>query len=195
MHLTIPGFPIAKARPRFSGGGRVFDKQKKERNFFRCIVQQQLAKKRILSLVSGVCSAEIIFHTPMPMTWSQKRKECENGNLDPTRPDVDNYLKFTLDGLNELVYADDNQVAEIYCKKMYSKNPRTEIYISSGDSEMIKEHALTVKGEIKIEDLDYMVKKANRLGTKGRKVVRVYTEQDNEGHHYYFDCEQTREMP
>lgn len=52
---------------------------------------------------------------------------------------------------------------------------------------MLNEHAITYRERITIADLDYMVKKANRLGKCGRDVVRVYQEEDNEGIHVYFE--------
>jgi hypothetical protein len=52
---------------------------------------------------------------------------------------------------------------------------------------MLKEHAITYRERITITDLDYMVKKANRLGKSGRDVIRVYQEEDDEGVHVYFE--------
>lgn len=54
---------------------------------------------------------------------------------------------------------------------------------------MIKEHAKTVKELITLEDLDYMVKKANLLGLKNRQLFRVFSEEDAEGKHIYFEVE------
>ena len=62
---------------------------------------------------------------------------------------------------------------------------------------MLHEHAITYKDRLSISDLDYIVKKANKLGRSGRDIVRVHEELDNEGVHVYFDvmgmkCEQRR---
>lgn len=54
---------------------------------------------------------------------------------------------------------------------------------------MINEHAITFKGEITIEELGYMVKKANRIGKSGRDLVRVFIQEDEEGKHVYFEVE------
>ena len=54
---------------------------------------------------------------------------------------------------------------------------------------MITEHALTVKEEMTASQLEYLVKKANKLGKLGRDVVRVYSQEDGEGKHIYFECE------
>ncbi len=52
---------------------------------------------------------------------------------------------------------------------------------------MLHEHAITYKDRLSIADLDYIVKKANRLGRSGRDVIRVHEETDLEGTHVYFD--------
>ena len=54
---------------------------------------------------------------------------------------------------------------------------------------MINEHALMIKYDITLEDVNYMVRKANRLGLGKRELVRVFMQEDNEGKHYYFECE------
>ena len=62
---------------------------------------------------------------------------------------------------------------------------------------MLHEHAVTYNGRLSLADLDYIVKKANKLGRSGREVIRVHEESDDEGTHVYFDvtgmkCEQRR---
>ncbi len=52
---------------------------------------------------------------------------------------------------------------------------------------MLNEHAITYKERLTVSDLDYMIKKSNRLGRVGRDVVRVYQQEDNEGIHVYFE--------
>lgn len=52
---------------------------------------------------------------------------------------------------------------------------------------MLNEHAITYIDKISMKDLDYLVKKANRLGKSGREVVRVYQQEDSEGCHVYFE--------
>ncbi|MFI0477757.1 MAG: hypothetical protein ACH349_01340 [Candidatus Rhabdochlamydia sp.] len=52
---------------------------------------------------------------------------------------------------------------------------------------MLNEHAITYTEKISMKDLEYLVKKANRLGSKSREIVRVYQEEDSEGYHVYFE--------
>jgi hypothetical protein len=62
---------------------------------------------------------------------------------------------------------------------------------------MLNEHAITYQDQLSIADLDYITKKANKLGKSGREIIRVYEERDSDGAHVYFSvtglpCEQRR---
>lgn len=52
---------------------------------------------------------------------------------------------------------------------------------------MLHEHAITYQDRLSIADLDYIVRKANKLGKVGRDIMRVHEESDAEGTHVYFD--------
>lgn len=52
---------------------------------------------------------------------------------------------------------------------------------------MLHEHAITYQDRLSVADLDYIAKKANKLGRCGREVVRVHEETDSEGTHVYYD--------
>lgn len=52
---------------------------------------------------------------------------------------------------------------------------------------MMTQHAITFQDRLTPDQLEYVVRKANRLGLNGRGVVRVYTQADSEGNHLYFE--------
>lgn len=52
---------------------------------------------------------------------------------------------------------------------------------------MRNEHALTYRDKITMKELDYLVKKANRLGKIDKDIVHVYQTEDAEGYHIYFE--------
>ncbi len=52
---------------------------------------------------------------------------------------------------------------------------------------MISEHAITYKNHLSLDDLNYLIKKSNRLGKSDREVMRVYEESDIDGTHIYFE--------
>lgn len=191
--IIIDGVPIAKKRPRFSRQGnrvRTFSCQKHDEAKIKWELQKQMADKQLLKCVEAPISVQMSIHTPIPKTWSQKRLKEVLGKPDITRPDIDNYAKAYLDAMNGIVYGDDNQVTELWCEKIYSDKPKVIISIFEKNRyNMIQEHASTVKKEITIEDLEYMVKKANRLGLIDRQLVRCFMQEDSEGRHIYFEVE------
>jgi hypothetical protein len=60
---------------------------------------------------------------------------------------------------------------------------------------MLHEHAITYKDRLTMADLDYMIKKSNKLGRAGREIVRVHEESDAEGNHVYFDVTGLKHEP
>lgn len=52
---------------------------------------------------------------------------------------------------------------------------------------MLHEHAVTYQGRLTMADLDYIVRKSNKLGCAGRHVIRVSQEIDPEGTHVFFE--------
>ncbi|MFO7745448.1 MAG: hypothetical protein R6V36_08695 [Psychroflexus sp.] len=58
---------------------------------------------------------------------------------------------------------------------------------------MINEHAITYKDKLSCEDLNYLAKKANKLGKLGREIARVFCQEDDEGMHVYFEVEALKE--
>lgn len=52
---------------------------------------------------------------------------------------------------------------------------------------MRHEHAITYQGRLSAADLEYIATKANKLGKRGDKIIRVQEEKDFEGTHVFFD--------
>lgn len=129
ISLTIPGKPISQARPRLCRNGHVFNPQFREKQIVSQIIATQITRQGVLSPLQGCISVEAYIHTSIPNSWSKKRLKNVLGKFDPTRPDIDNILKFYLDAMNGLVYQDDNQVTHLICEKRYSINPRVELMI------------------------------------------------------------------
>lgn len=197
MHLVIPGDPVSLSRPRFTRQGRVYDSQKQAKQIVQWIIKQQMYDKRILRPSSESLHVEVSYHTAIPNSWPQKRRNevLKKSTPDQRKPDIDNYLKFTFDTLNEFIYQDDKQITSVSAKKRYSDNPRTEIFIFKDEETMINEHAITAKDNLNLEQINYLVQKANFLGIKNRKILNVFTQEDNEGLHYYFETEPMRSQP
>jgi|GEM_PF-1465512 len=186
---TIYGPPKAKARPRAARHGdgvRVYNSQKMEMGLDRIEVMQQMRSHGHLQRLREPISVSMRFHMGGANKVQTRRL---NGRGKPNKPDIDNLAKYYLDVLNELVYDDDRFITELWCEKIFSDKPKVEIWVNPAGGKMINEHVMTVKNELSLEELNYMVRKANRLGKRDRELIRCFMEEDDEGKHYYFECE------
>ena len=133
QHFTIPGNPIAKARPRFARRGRfvmTYNDQETEEGRFLLEIKQQVKHPPTEGPVKVSCT----FYMPRPKSHYGTGKN--SGKLKPnapafhtSRPDLDNCEKFCFDCMNGIIWKDDSQIVESVAKKVYSDNPRTEIRI------------------------------------------------------------------
>jgi len=132
---------------------------------------------------------------PTSKTVRKKNTKALQGKFAFGTPkDLDNMLKFYLDVLNNIAIDDDKNICSIQCEKRYdSENPRVEIDLKPIGENMVKEHAATVVGKLSEEQLDYIIKKANRLGWSQRSISRVFTREDDEGRHIFFDVSPMQE--
>ena len=192
MHFTIDRKPQAQARHRhFKRGNTIatFDPNSSDKKAVQYDIIRQMDAKGLKRLTKAPIALEVINYTQIPQSFSQKRRKALEGQPCITKPDIDNYCKFVMDAMNGVVYEDDSCVTSLWSEKIYSANPRVELILKPYGVIMINEHAITVKGEVTLEELNYLVKKANRLGNQGRTIVRVYAQEDNEGKHIYYEVE------
>lgn len=78
-------------------------------------------------------------------------------------------------------------VKQSWSEKKYSDKAGVEIIIKPKGVLMVNEHAITITKNCSIEQIAFLVKKANRLGKSNRDIVRVYTQDDSEGSHIFFE--------
>ena len=138
MEFSIPGAPVAKARPRFSRrGGFVMtyrpSKEVAAEARLRAFVQEQMRNQHLEMLPAGaplVVSCEFDFAPPK--SWGKRRKLGCLGQPHISKPDLDNLIKFVLDALNGVVWADDRQVAAYgECVKLWTETPMTRITVET----------------------------------------------------------------
>ena len=102
IQFRIEGRPVPKGRPRFGAGGSVRTPEKTK-------------------------DAEVLIAQMASLAWRRKPSAAEFGLecafVLPTRHkvDVDNLVKTIMDGLNGVVWVDDDQVIELKAKKHYTK--------------------------------------------------------------------------
>ena len=132
MKLTFDIEPVEQARPRATRMGRgirLYDPKKVS------VYKKQLAMMCKFQYkdqpLSGQLTVNLKFYRHVQSSVSKKERKLRLiGAHRPTvKPDVDNYIKSTLDGLNGLLWEDDNQIVKIVAEKYYSDRPRIEIEV------------------------------------------------------------------
>ena len=66
-----------------------------------------------------------------PVSWSKKKRASHLGTFHTQKPDLDNLEKSFCDGLNRIAFADDSQIAEIHCRKMWGEDEGTLVMIEA----------------------------------------------------------------
>ena len=133
MKLIFEIEPVEQARPRATRMGRgirLYDLKKvsvyKKQLAMMCKFQYKQAP------LTGPLMVELNFFRHIQSSISKKERELRlSGSHRPVvKPDTDNYIKSTLDGLNGLLWEDDNQIVDLIAHKYYSDNPRVEIEVT-----------------------------------------------------------------
>ncbi|MCT3207430.1 RusA family crossover junction endodeoxyribonuclease [Limosilactobacillus reuteri] len=124
--------PVEQARPRATKtwkGIRLYDPKKvstyKKQLGMMCKFQY---KDKPLT---GPLIVSLKFYRQVQSSVSKKERELRLSGIHRpiVKPDTDNYIKSTLDGLNGLLWEDDNQIVKIVAEKYYSEHPRIEIEV------------------------------------------------------------------
>lgn len=71
--------------------------------------------------------AHLTFHVPMPKSWSKKKRKAMVNTPHQQRPDVDNYLKATMDA----VLDEDSGVYDVRASKYWAETGAIEIRINN----------------------------------------------------------------
>ena len=135
VKITIPGKPIAKARPRFVRMGKfvkTYNSQETEEGKWLHGVKDQVEEK-IEGPIAMVC--RFVFPRPKSHfgTGRNSDKLKPSAPVDHIqKPDCDNLVKFACDCLNELAYNDDCQIVQKMAVKRWARpgeDPHTFIEI------------------------------------------------------------------
>jgi Holliday junction resolvase RusA-like endonuclease len=123
ISLFVPDIAVAKGRPRFTTTGRPYTPSKTRQSEWRL---REHASGQVLRPLEGALGLEIIVMLQPP----QMPKKWVGIRLPTKRPDLDNYLKTVLDGLEGIVYKDDAQIVDIHVSKRYAWNSQPGWYIA-----------------------------------------------------------------
>lgn len=134
IKLILPIEPVAQARPRarrFGRGIRLYDPPKTA-TFKRKL--HKLAKENYHGKpLDGELEVTVIFGRSVQKSISKKERKLRLlGRHRPiVKPDLDNYIKSTLDALTGVLWVDDNAIVKLVAEKRYMEQPRIEIEVRS----------------------------------------------------------------
>ena len=145
MRIIIPGNPIAKARPKFAVRGKhamAYDSQNHIKAFakkdlsFRLeewFIVNEHARSRFKASFSDQKKVTLAFHVPFALSDSIAKRKQKLWLPDfgewHSKKDIDNFVKWSLDIANEILWHDDSQIVELHALQKYSENPCTIIEI------------------------------------------------------------------
>lgn len=136
IELVIEGEPVAKGRPKLSRYGTYTPKKTKD---YEELVKKAWNESKYADFepLETAIKISVVFYRGIQKSGSKQIKDAKNkGLILPTiKPDIDNYMKSILDGLNGLAYVDDSQVCSIKASKMYSAYPRVEVVVEEIEHE------------------------------------------------------------
>jgi len=127
VEFVVPGTPVAKGRPRFGRGGRVYT-PKKTIDFENRVGFFFLAAVRERAIFwpepgdVGALRIRVWSVFPVPPSLSKKRKAARYGKPHLQTPDASNLLKAVEDGLIGVAYKDDCVICDASVKKWWSQD-------------------------------------------------------------------------
>ncbi|MGO9773259.1 MAG: RusA family crossover junction endodeoxyribonuclease [Roseiarcus sp.] len=113
--FTVPAEPVAFARS--GGNGSVRFTPKRQRDSMALV---KLAAHKAMNgepPLDGPIDLKIRATYRVPSSWSKKR--AATARWRTARPDADNIAKIIADAMNEIVFADDAQIANLTVQKVY----------------------------------------------------------------------------
>ena len=136
MKYVFDIVPEPQGRPRFARRGKfvqTYDppKSKKFKIELAELARKESTEQTFYASKHVPIEVNLRFYIPLLKSFNKNKREMAlNGYLrPPKRPDLDNYIKGTLDGLNGIFWEDDGQIVELHAGKYYSDKPRIEMEI------------------------------------------------------------------
>lgn len=127
--LTIPGKPFGKQRPRFSRKNGVAFTPKETVSFEQTV--RTIAAQHFPEPIDGPVKITVLASFECAKSWSKKKTAQLIHRPHTQRPDLDNIAKAITDGLNRVAYADDSQIAEMLCRKVWGRVSQTVVFVEA----------------------------------------------------------------
>lgn len=141
---TVRGQPVPLCRHRSSRVGRIYNPSKRHESLFRkCVRQvlnraqqeqyggshpnQQKASSVLYSRKEIAVEMSLVFSLKRPLAHfisnkrgpGRVRQNAPKSTSASARPDIDNLVKFVLDAMSGVLYADDCQVTTLHTVKVF----------------------------------------------------------------------------
>jgi len=129
--LTIPGKPVPWTASRITKRG-AFDPKLKEKQSIRWRIKTQYNG----NILDQKVSLAFTFYMPVPKSFAKKTLDLlKQGKIiyHDKKPDLTNLQKLYEDCLKGIVIKDDNQVVEVFSRKIFSLECKTKIEVQSLD--------------------------------------------------------------
>ena len=143
--FKLPVEPVAQMRPRFTRRPYVhaYDpvKVKRYKQALADHAKQSFASQAGYFVaappVTGPIKLQLRFFRPIQKSVSkvEHARRLSGAHRPIVKPDLDNYIKSTLDALTGVLWADDNAIIKIEAEKYYSDQPRVEIVMEVEDDD------------------------------------------------------------
>lgn len=121
--IFFPFEPVPKGRPRFRRTGKfIHSYTPPTTQRFESQIHDYYVDN-CGDFYDGAIKVYLIFHMPIPVSISKKKKllMVSNTTKHIKRPDGDNLAKSILDALNGIAYADDSQITILHIEKRYGE--------------------------------------------------------------------------
>lgn len=131
VSFTVPGEPVPWSRALSNGSQRFTPaKLRQYETAVKLFAAQAMAGRPPFGRAVPISMlVEVVL--PIPASWSNRKREAAAmGTVRPTgRPDLDNFVKAALDGMNGVVIEDDSSVVRIETTKCYGQVPRMAVQV------------------------------------------------------------------
>ena len=130
----VEGTPVPKGRPRFRSMGKFVQTytDNKTRDFEAKVADAAKVAMGASEPLKTPLKVFLQFTLPIPASVTKKRLKSILDGLEvhTKKPDLDNLIKATLDGMSEIVFDNDSQIVNISATKRYGMHPQTDVLLT-----------------------------------------------------------------
>ncbi len=120
IDFFVHGKPFPDQRPRVARNGGIIPNQNVI-EWKELVERVGLRYMTVMAPLLEPVELKLVFHMPIPESWSRKRRDDAAGTAHAKKPDVDNLAKAVMDALNGVVWQDDAQVTSLNVRKVYAR--------------------------------------------------------------------------